>query len=266
MQYNRNPLYTSMRYALATGAVAGMALSGQAFAQEDPAELERVETTGSRLSQVDIEGAQPVTVVDRDDIERIGLNDLGDVIRQLPSITGSPLSTRTNNGGNGGSFVDIRGMGPGRTLVVINGKRDITDGDFSLIPIAAVERIEVLKEGAAAIYGADAVAGVVNIITRQDFSGAQLQAQYGASLETTDNPGAADISNPRAAGTDGDTKRVSFVFGDTTDKGSFLVGVEYNEQDPVFQGNIDSPQFRNTLAVPSAGERLPARRRQQGDL
>jgi len=254
MQYNRNPLYTSMRYALATGAVAGMALSGQAFAQEDPAELERVETTGSRLSQVDIEGAQPVTVVDRDDIERIGLNDLGDVIRQLPSITGSPLSTRTNNGGNGGSFVDIRGMGPARTLVVINGKRDITDGDFSLIPIAAVERIEVLKEGAAAIYGADAVAGVVNVITRQDFSGAQLQAQYGASLETTDNPGAADITNPRASGTDGDTKRLSFVFGDTTDNGSFLVGVEYNEQDPVFQGNIDSPQFRNTLAVPSAGQ------------
>jgi len=251
MQYNRNPLYTSMRYALATGAVAGMALSGQAFAQEDPAELERVETTGSRLSQVDIEGAQPVTVVDRDDIERIGLNDLGDVIRQLPSITGSPLSTRTNNGGNGGSFVDIRGMGAARTLVVINGKRDITDGDFSLIPIAVVERIEVLKEGAAAIYGADAVAGVVNIITRQDFSGAQLQAQFGASLETTDNPGAQAISDPRAKGTDGDTKRVSFVFGDTTEKGSFLVGVEYNEQDPVFQGNIDNDQFRFTLNAPA---------------
>ena len=251
MQYNRNPLYTSMRNALATGAVASMALSGQAFAQDEPVELERVETTGSRLSQVDIEGAQPVTVLDRDDIERIGLNDLGDVIRQLPSITGSPLSTRTNNGGNGGSFVDIRGMGPARTLVVINGKRDITDGDFSLIPIAAVERIEVLKEGAAAIYGADAVAGVVNVITRQDFSGAQLQAQYGASLETKDNPGAATVRNPRANGTDGDTKRVSFVFGDTTDKSSFLIGVEYNEQDPVFQGNIDSPQFRFTLDAPA---------------
>jgi len=254
MQYNRNPLYTSMRTALATGAVATMALSGQAFAQDDTVELERVETTGSRLSQVDIEGAQPVTVIDRDDIERIGLNDLGDVIRQLPSITGSPLSTRTNNGGNGGTLVDIRGMGSARTLVVINGKRDITDGDFSLIPIAAVERIEVLKEGAAAIYGADAVAGVVNIITRQDFSGAQLQAQYGASLETTDNPGAATINDPRANGSDGDNKRVSFVFGDTSDKGSFLVGVEYNEQDGVFQGNINSPQFRNTLTVTAAGQ------------
>lgn len=253
MQYNRNPLYTSMRTALATGAVATMALSGQAFAQDDTVELERVETTGSRLSQVDIEGAQPVTVIDRDDIERIGLNDLGDVIRQLPSITGSPLSTRTNNGGNGATLVDIRGMGSARTLVVINGKRDITGGDFSLIPIAAVERIEVLKEGAAAIYGADAVAGVVNIITRQDFSGAQLQAQFGASLETTDNPGAAAINDPRASGTDGDTKRVSFVFGDSSDKGSFLVGVEYNEQDPVFQGNINSPQFRNTLTVTAAG-------------
>lgn len=254
MQYNRNPLYTSMRNALATGAVATLAMSGQVFAQDEPVELERVETTGSRLSQVDIEGAQPVTVLDRDDIERIGLNDLADVIRQLPSITGSPLSTRTNNGGNGGSFVDIRGMGTARTLVVINGKRDITDGDLSLIPIAAVERIEVLKEGAAAIYGADAVAGVVNIITRQDFSGAQLQAQFGASMETTSNPGAETIGDPRAKGTDGDTKRVSFVFGDTSEKGSFLVGVEYNEQDPVFQGNINNRQFRNTLAVPAAGQ------------
>jgi len=247
MYQNRNLIYKCIRAGLATSALAGMAMSGQAFAQEEPAELERVETTGSRLSQVDIEGASPVTVIDRDDIERIGLNDLADVVRQLPAITGSPLSTRTNNGGNGATVVDIRGFGAARTLVLINGKRDITDGDFSNIPIAAVERIEVLKEGAAAIYGADAVTGVVNIITRRDFDGAELQAQYGASLELESNPAAS--LNPAFRGSDGDNKRLSFVFGSRGDRGGFIAGVEYNEQDPVYQGNIDSSQFRNVVNV-----------------
>ncbi len=248
MQFNRNPLYQSVRFALSTGAIAGLALSGQAIAQDDPAELDRVDVTGSRLSQVDIEGASPVTTIDRSDIERIGLSDLSDVIRQLPSITGSPLSTRTNNGGNGASLVDIRGLGTNRTLVLINGKRDITGGDFSNIPIAVVERIEVLKEGAAAIYGADAVAGVVNIITRRDFEGAEIQAQYGASFELSENPSAS--LNPAFGGSDGDNKRISFTFGGNSERGNFVAGVEYNEQDAVYQGNINDPQFLNVVNVP----------------
>jgi len=256
MYQNRNLLYKCVHAGLATSALAGMALSGQAFAQDEPAELERVETTGSRLSQVDIEGAQPVTVIDRDDIERIGLADLADVIRQLPAITGSPLSTRTNNGGNGASFVDIRGFGAVRTLVLINGKRDITDGDFSNIPIALVERIEVLKEGAAAIYGADAVTGVVNIITRRDFDGAELQAQYGASMELSPNP--AQSINPAFAGTDADNKRLSFVFGSRGDRGGFMAGVEYNEQDAAYQGNINSTQFRNVVNVANPADFIAA--------
>ncbi len=252
MTYNRNPLYQAVHYALGAGAVAGMAFATGALAQDqeqEPAELDRQLVTGSRLSQVDIEGASPVTVLDRQDIERIGLNDLGDIIRQLPTITGSPLSTRTNNGGNGATAADIRGLGAIRTLVLINGKRDITDGDFSLIPIAAVERIEVLAEGAAAIYGADAVSGVINIITRKDFQGAQLSAQYGASFELVPNPAVQEVGDPGLRGSDGDTKRVSFVFGDTTEKSSFLIGAEYNEQDPVFQGNVNCEFFQFPISL-----------------
>lgn len=255
MQFNRNPIYQSVRFAIGTGAIAGLAISGQAFAQDDTddaAELERISTTGSRLSQVDIEGAAPVTSISRADIERIGLTDLADVIRQLPSIGGSPLSTSTNNGGNGATTVDIRGLGVARTLVLINGKRDITDGDFSSIPVNIVERIDVLKEGAAAIYGADAVAGVVNIITRRDFEGAELQAQYGASFELDDNVASATNLNPAFTGTDATVKRVSFVFGGNSDRGNFVAGLEYNEQSPAYQGQIggsNGPQFQNVVNI-----------------
>lgn len=252
MTYNRNPLYQAVHYALGAGAVAGFAFTAPAFAQDqdqDSAELDRVEVTGSRLSQVDIEGATPVTVLDRSDIERIGLNDLADIIRQLPSITGSPLSTRTNNGGSGGTLADIRGLGSIRTLVLINGRRDISGGDFSTIPVSIVERIDVLKEGAAAIYGADAVSGVINIITRKDFQGAEFIANYGRSFELVRNPAVDEVGDPGLRGSDGDTKRASFVFGDKGEKSSFVIGVEYNEQDPVFQGNVDSPQFQRTLVI-----------------
>lgn len=252
MRYHRNTLSQAMQFALSSGALASLVFSAAANAQDqdqDSAELDRVEVTGSRLSQVDIEGATPVTVLDRTDIERIGLNDLAEIIRQLPSITGSPLSTRTNNGGSGASLVDIRGLGPIRTLVLVNGRRDISGGDLSTIPVSIVERIDVLKEGAAAIYGADAVSGVVNIITRRDFEGAELVANYGRSFELVRNPAVDDNNDPGLRGSDGDTKRLSFVFGERGEKSGFVIGVEYNEADPVFQGNVNSPQFQDTLGI-----------------
>lgn len=247
-----NSLCRAVHLALG-GGVLGMAMSHTAIAQDQDqdqgVDLDRVQVTGSRLSQVDIEGATPVTVLDRSDIERIGLNDLADIIRQLPSITGSPLSTRTNNGGSGATLADIRGLGSIRTLVLINGRRDISGGDFSTIPVSIVERIDVLKEGASAVYGADAVSGVINIITRQDFQGAEFISNYGRSFELVRNPAADIVGDPSLAGSDGDTKRVSFVFGGDGEKSRFTIGVEYNEQDPVYQGNVNSPQFQETLVV-----------------
>lgn len=242
------------------GVCAAVGYTGVANAQEqdDTTSLDRVEVTGSRLSQVDIEGASPVTVLDRSDIQRTGLNDLSEVIRQLPSITGSPLSTQTNNGGSGATRADIRGLGVNRTLVLINGRRDISGGDFSTIPVAIVERIDVLKEGASAIYGADAVSGVINVITRQDFQGAELLANYGRSFELVDNPAADEVGDPGLSGSDGDTKRVSFVFGSVADKSSYVFGIEYNEQDPVFQGNVDSIQFQRELGVGDLDDYLAA--------
>lgn len=247
------------------GFLLGMVLSAPSYGQSSASSLSQDEAnddgdatyvldhmqvgTGTRLPQVDFEGSVPITVVDRADIERIGLNDLAEVIRQLPSITGSPVSTRTNNGGDGGSAVDIRGLGTIRTLVLVNGRRDISGGDLSVIPLSIVERIDVLKEGASAIYGADAVAGVVNIITRQNFRGAELLANYGRSLELIDNPVADELNDGRLNGSRGDAKRISLILGDSSARSGFVLGLEYNEQDPVFQGNIDNPQFQRTLQL-----------------
>ena len=133
----------------------------------------------------------------------------------------------------------------------MNGRRDISTGDLSTIPVSIVERIEVLKEGASAIYGADAVAGVVNVITRQDFEGAEIIANFSSHTDLIENPAAAINNAPGLAGSSGSAKRVSFVTGGNTDRGNFVIGLEYSEQDPVFQGNIDDPigQLGGALAA-----------------
>lgn len=261
MKDNRNPLAAAIHYALGAGVIAGLAVTAApAFAQdppeeEDAADLGRVEITGSRLSRVDVEGARPVNILTRDDIERIGLSDVGQVLRQLPAVTGSPLSTATNNGGDGSSLTSLRGMGPARTLVLINGRRSNGVGDFSTMPIAMVERIEVLKEGASAIYGADAVAGVVNIITRTDFQGAQVTVQYGASTELVSNP--AEAQRSEWAGSDGEIGRFSAVIGDVGEKGSFMLGAERSKQDPVYQGNLKGSQFQRVIGGDTLTDGFP---------
>lgn len=237
MKHSRNPLYQAVHYALVPGAVAGFALaSSPVMAQDqddDSAQLDRVQVTGSRISRVDIEGANPVTVLNRDDIKRTGVTDIGELIQEIPSITGSPVSTQRNNGGNGNVAVDIRGMGTVRTLVLINGKRmPVIGNDLSSIPVVMVERVEILKDGASAIYGADAVAGVVNIITRRDYEGATIEYQYGESFDLG-----------------GATSSVSFITGGSSDRGNFVMGVEYAEIDEVFGGDFDTEYVGTAVAV-----------------
>jgi len=259
MKHNRNPLATAIHYALGAGMIAGLAMTAAPVSAqeegEEAADLDRVQVTGSRLSGVQVEGAKPVNTLDRTDLERAGLSDVGEVLRSLPAVTGSPLSTSTNNGGDGSSLTSLRGMGSARTLVLINGRRANGIGDFSTMPLAMVERIEVLKEGASAIYGADAVAGVVNIITRTDFQGAQVMVQYGESSETSNNP-AADLKDVWK-GSDGDLHRFSAVFGDVSDRGSYMIGAERSEQDAVYQGNLVGPQFRQVVGGDTLTDGFP---------
>src|SRR5690606_32786985 len=148
--------------------------------------LDRIEVTGSRIRQVDLETAQPVLQITRDDIETQGFSSVADILENITSA-GSPAISRaaplSSGEAVGGTYIDLRNLGPQRTLVLVNGRRlGITTGglqDVSSLPTSMVERIEVLKDGASTIYGSDAVAGVINIITRKNFDGAEAGVYHG---------------------------------------------------------------------------------------
>src|SRR5210317_1202294 len=229
-----NTLRDAVRYALVAGAAASVA-SPAVFAQdEDAAEPGKVQVTGSRISRTDIETANPVFVVTREDIDRTGLVGIGEILEELP-IAGSGLNTVFNNGGDGSVRLDLRNLGSNRTLVLVNGRRWVnavggrgagfSSVDLNTIPAAIVERIEVLKDGASAIYGSDAVAGVVNIITKRDFQGMEANAQYGAYDES-----------------DGDTYAYDFSVGATTATTSAFMNVSYIKQEEVWAGDRDISQ------------------------
>lgn len=151
--------------------------------EEGTTKLEAIEVTGSRIRRSDYETAQPVLVVTREDIERSGLTSIGDLLQGLPQA-GAALNTANNNGGNGAVEVDLRNLGSNRVLVLVNGRRWVSgvaatstsSVDLNTIPISIIDSIEVLKDGASAVYGSDAIAGVINIKTRRDFEGGELRA------------------------------------------------------------------------------------------
>jgi outer membrane receptor protein involved in Fe transport len=213
-------------------------VSGQALAQDQQSDeagdelLEEVIVTGSRIKRADIDSASPITVLDRADIQATGLTDVGDLLQTMPSMSGSPIGTTTNNGGNGSVQIDLRGMGVNRTVTLINGHRTVDGGDYQTIPSTMIERVEILKDGASAVYGADAVAGVVNIITRRDFSGLEVSAQ-------------------QADWFDAEGKQYSFglISGFETDRGNFVLGAEYVKQQAAFQADTPWEFFRDSFYI-----------------
>ncbi|GAC1505757.1 MAG: hypothetical protein NVS1B14_11240 [Vulcanimicrobiaceae bacterium] len=158
--------------------------------------LERVTVTGSNIRRTDTETVAPVQVITRDQIERSGRVTLADVIKDLPSNTGGSFNEYANSFAPGSSGASLRGLGQKATLVLLNGRRladygfaqNIQDSfvDLNSIPASAIERIEVLRDGASAIYGSDAIAGVINIILRRDLKGAEIAAAGGYSKASKD--------------------------------------------------------------------------------
>ncbi len=150
-----------------------------AFAQDTT--VQRVEITGSAIRRVDAETAVPVTVIKADDLKAQGITSTEQI---LASITASQVSTTTSqvvgNNNGGGSFADIHGLGSNKTLVLLNGHRLANNAfnggapDLNMIPFAAVDRVEVLRDGASSLYGTDAIAGVINFITKRDFNGGNI--------------------------------------------------------------------------------------------
>ena len=172
-----NSLRRAVRIALgvASGAILSTSYVPVAAAQDTA--VEEVVVTGSRIPRPDLESASPITVINREQIEDQGFIDIGYLVQRMPSMSGSPIGTTTNNGGDGSVQIDLRGMGVNRTVTLVNGKRTVDGGDYQTIPSNMIERVEILKDGGASIYGADAVAGVVNIITRSNFDGLDISLQ-----------------------------------------------------------------------------------------
>ena len=145
--------------------------------------------TGSRIKRGDLQGSAPVDVISAPDIELTGAQTLGEILRYLPAVAGNATSTAISRGGDGTATANLRGLPASNTLVLINGRRVANDGlagesvDLNSISPAAVERIEVLKDGASAIYGSDAIAGVVNIIMKRDFYGLLVEQFAGVSSQ-----------------------------------------------------------------------------------
>jgi len=235
--------------ALALGLLATVAPypSAQGQGGEDSAEaLEKVAVTGTRLRGFFGARAWPITRITREELLATGQHRLGDILQQLTFTSGSPLNTQTSRRGQGGGLsrgietVELRGLGAERTLVLVNGRRFVPGGngasgvvDIGMLPVAMVERIEVFKSGASVEYGADALAGVINIITRDAFDGVEASAR--ASLTSRG---------------DAETFTLSALGGRTFDRGGFALGIDYTDQPSVSKGDRTFSRQRLSLAGP----------------
>jgi iron complex outermembrane recepter protein len=246
MNTPRNKLSEAVRYGLVVGAAGFIGFgAAPAVAQtDDAARLDRIEVTGSRIRQIDVETAQPVLVISRDTIENQGFQSVTDILQNI-SATGAPPLSRaaplSSGEAAGGQFVSMRNLGATRTLVLVNGKRlGINTGgtaDISNIPLAAIDRIEVLKDGASSLYGSDAIGGVVNIITRSRFEGMQATAYVG-QYQPWD---------------DGQVEKYDLLMGQTGERGSLTMVVEYGSEKDVPASNRPFSAFPRSDRYPTLG-------------
>lgn len=218
--------------ASAAPAILGASLiATAAFAQEAPqgAEAEATDTivvTGSLIKNPNLERSTPVTATTSDQIELKQNNTAEEILREIPGVVPS-IGSAVNNGNGGASLVDLRGLGSFRNIVLIDGSRLAPSGlagqfDLNNIPLALVERVEVLTGGASTTYGADAISGVVNFITKSDFSGLE-----------------ANVSNQLTEQGDGNYFRADVTLGANFDdgRGNVVFSVGYQQADPVYQGD-----------------------------
>ncbi|WP_237067216.1 TonB-dependent receptor plug domain-containing protein [Microbulbifer guangxiensis] len=199
----------------ATGVVAQDAVPGPA--------VEEVIVTGSRIARDPLSTTGPITVVDSEAIQRSGVGTIDELLNDLPSMGTTGINANDNNGGQGLSFVDLRNLGSARTLVLVNGRRFVSSAsgvssavDMNNIPVDMIDRIEVLTDGASAVYGSDAVAGVINVVMKDSFEGLRVNARTGATTEGG-----------------GENGEVSFTFGNEGARGNFIGNVTHSVRDEI---------------------------------
>lgn len=231
--------------------VPGTALAQQA-ADTAPTTLDSIQVTGTRIKKAELETQVPVQVLTREAIDRTGYSSVADVVQHL-TASGASLSTKLNSSGNfgfppdgggvgaGAATVDLRHLGPKRVLVLVDGIRWVNESsgsgvgssvDLNTIPLAIVDRIEVLEDGASSIYGSDAIAGVVNIITKKGADGGHVEVQYG---------------DYNLKG--GDTSSIDLSFGGSSERAQWIVGASWFKQK-----EISSREYEwATVPVPGTG-------------
>jgi iron complex outermembrane recepter protein len=242
----------ALTVALLAGTAAMPALAQGDRSGDDTTKLEAVEVTGSRIKKAELEGQTPVVTITARDIEATGLGSIGDVIQRL-SVSGSSLNTKFNSAGNfgfpadgggvgsGSTTISLRNIGAKRTLVLVDGLRWVNESsgsgvsaavDLNTIPASAVERIEILTDGASSLYGSDAISGVINIITKRK--------QEGMSA----NVYAGDYSIG-----DGKTNTGNLSLGGSTDRLDFFLDISHYEQNRISSADW----FQSSFPTPGAG-------------
>lgn len=265
----RAPRVSMIMAAIAAALAAGGGLPQAAHAQDtggtsasdagQAKTLETISVVGSRIRRKDETAPNPVFTMEREEIEATGVVSVGALLQQLPAVGSSFNSTGSGGTSHGSSTVNLRNLGANRSLVLVNGRRWVNGAgtrgfrdfvDLNTIPLAAVERVEVLLDGATAIYGADAIAGVINIITFNTFDGIRASAYVGVTGEG-----------------DGFTHKEDFLWGKTGDWGSALVSATVASNKEILAGdrefsyaplqglsrNTPAGRFKNSVAVGSFG-------------
>ena len=243
--FTNSRLSKSVRLALAFGAASTMALTGAASAQENNDEEERearssdrperIQVVGSRIRTDGLDNATPIDIISTEIATEQGLNTLGELLRTSTIASGSDQLISAYSvgfvtaGGAGAESISMRGLGANRTLVLLNGRRagpagtrgQVAAFDMNALPVSAVERVEILKDGASSLYGSDAVAGVINIITKRGDE---------KSINVT-------ASQPFDSG--GETFRVNGTWGSAFDRGSYRVVADFNHNSGLKRGDRD---------------------------
>ena len=246
----------AVRLAIAFGAASTAAFSASSYAAEDDEaeKVERIQVTGSRIKRVDMATDLPITVIDRAAIELSGESSVADLLRNTTFNSLGSFRPQSGSSAQGATTVSLRGLGSDRTLVLVDGRRlpksTLTGSsqDLNFVPMAAVERVEILSDGASALYGSDAIGGVINIITRKDFNGAEVT-----------------LGGGRIEHEGGDRENGSVIFGASSDNASVLAGASWNGRDIVYArdfpwyspgGSVYSNNF-TTMAQDEDGNYIP---------
>jgi iron complex outermembrane receptor protein len=192
---------------LAASALAALSVSAPALAQQAPApaasdsDLQEIVVTGTMIKRVNAETTEAITILKADTLKDLGITNVEQALNQLTSSTPSVnIASAVGTFSGGGTYANLRGLGNGRTLVLLDGQRLANNAntgnavDLSGIPFSAIDSVQVLREGASALYGSDAIAGVINFITKKNYQGAEISANFDEPQQSGGQSGQAEFS------------------------------------------------------------------------